>query len=262
MRPWLLTSRSANMNQFFNLARFGRLLRKHTAEQLLTYALGAAVLTGGILVVLGFLAYIQGGLSHGQQGILFTLMLLAAGSFFTSLVLAQFGAGSRAALALTLPASHFEKYLVAWLFSLPVFLAVFVGAFYFADWLVLSLSREPDTLLNIWTANDTAGTLAFFLVLHGLALWGSIFFARQQFMKTAFGVALLAVVVAVANFQLVKALLGQAVQAAFPFGTVSLQNDAPLTLPASQEQWLMLLPLALAALLWLAAYARLTEKQL
>jgi hypothetical protein len=250
------------MNQLFNLTRFGRLLRKHTAEQLLTYALGAAVLTGGILVVLGFLAYIQGGLSHGQQGILFTLMLLAAGSFFTSLVLAQFGSGSRAALALTLPASHLEKYLVAWLFSLPIFLVVFGAAFYFADWVVLSLSREPDTLLNLFEAKETAGVLTFFLAVHGVALWGSIFFVRQQFMKTAFAVAIVTVVIAVANYQVVHALLGKAVQGAFPFGTVALQNDAPLTLPASQEQWLSLLPFGLAALLWLAAYARLTEKQL
>ena len=262
MRPWLLTSISVNMSQFFSLSRFGRLLGKHTAEQLPTYALGAAVLTGGMLVVLGFLAYIQGGLSHGQQGILFTLMLLAAGSFFTSLVLAQYGVGSRAALALTLPASHVEKYLVAWLVSLPVFLVVFIAAFYLADWVVISLSREPDTVFQLFESKDMVGVFTSFLVLHGVALWGSIYFTRQQFLKTAFSVALLFLVMAVANFQVVKALLGQAVQMSLPFGTVALRDDAPLTLPAGQEQWLGLLPLALAALLWLAAYARLTEKQL
>lgn len=250
------------MSQLFNLARFGRLLRKHAAEQLPTYALGAAVLTGGILVVLGFLAYIQGGLSHGQQGILFTLLLLAAGSFFTSLVLAQYGAGSRAALALTLPASHLEKYLVAWLFSLPVFLGVFIAAFYFADWVVIALSREADTVFTLFESKAMLSVFTSFLVLHGMALWGSIFFPRQQFLKTAFGVALLFLVIAVANFQVVKALLGQAVQMSLPFGTVALKDDAPLTLPPGQEQWVGLLPLVLAALLWLAAYARLTEKQL
>ncbi len=250
------------MNQFFSLPRFGRLLRKHTAEQLSTYALGAAVLTGGILVVLGFLAYVGGGLSRLQQGILFTLMLLAAGSFFTSLVLAQFGVGSRAALALTLPASHFEKFLVAWLFSLPVFLAVFTAAFYLADWVTLSLSPAPDELLNILTAKEAPGLLAFFLVLHGVALWGSIFFTRQQFLKTAFSLVLLSIVGTVVNFRIMKALIGPVVQAVFPFGSVSLHNSAPVTLPDNQEHWFNWLPLVLAGLLWLAAYARLTEKQL
>ena len=250
------------MSQFFSFSRFGRLLRKHVAEQLPTYALGAAVLAGGMLAVLGFLAYAQGGLSHMQQGILFTMLLLAAGSFFTSLVLAQYGAGSRAALALTLPASHFEKYLVAWLISLPVFLAVFTATFYLADSLVISLSESSDSVLNVFTSRNTPGLLAFFLVVHGAALWGSIFFTKQQFLKTASSVVVFSIVVAVVNFQAVKALLGPTVQAAVPFDSVKLHNDALLTLPAGQEQWLGLLPLALAALLWLAAYARLTEKQL
>lgn len=251
------------MNQHFNLTRFGRLLRKHAAEHVVTYALGTAVLLGGMLVVLGFLAYLQGGLSRLQQGLLATLFLLGAGSFFTSLVLGQFGRGSRAALALTLPASQFEKYLVAWLFSLPVFLVVFVADFYVADWVVLSLSRSSSALVNIFQASATLEVLAVFLVLHGVALWGSIFFRQQQFIKTAFVTLLGLVLASVANFQLLKHwLTGSIVQSAYPFGAVSLRNDMPLTLPENQAAWLALVPLALAALLWLAAYARLTEKQL
>ena len=251
------------MNQYFNLTRFGRLFRKHTAEHLAPYALGAAVLLGGMLVVLGFLAYLQGGLGQTQQGVLAILFLLASGSFFTSLVLGQFGVGSRAALALTLPASQLEKYLVAWVFSLPIFLLVFVADFYLADWVVLSLSREPSTLINMLRYEATPTVLGVFLVLHGVALWGSIFFQRQQFMKTAFIALLALALLSVANFQVLKqALAGSIVQSAYPFGTVMLRNDMPLTLPDTQLPWLALVPLALAALLWLAAYARLTEKQL
>lgn len=250
------------MSQYFNPSRFGRLLRKHFTEHVLTYALGAAVLTGAMLAVLGFLAYIQGGLSRVQQGILFTFFVLGAGSLFTSMVLAQYGRGSRAALALTLPASHFEKFLVAWLVSLPGFLLVFGAAFYLADWVVVSLSTEADTLLNLSESKSTVSVLAFFLVLHGVALWGSIFFRQQQFIKTAFAAFALLLGLGVANFRVLQGLLGHTVQSALPFGHVGLRNDAPLTLPESQEQWLALLPLALAALLWAAAYARLTEKQL
>ena len=101
------------MNQFFSLSRFGRLLRKHTTENLASYALGAAVLLGGMLVVMGFVAYVGGGIGRTGQAVLFILFLMGAGSFFTSTVLGQFGSGSRAALALTLPASQFEKYLAA-----------------------------------------------------------------------------------------------------------------------------------------------------
>jgi hypothetical protein len=111
------------MSQYVNLTRFGRLARKHLGEYATSYLLGAAVLLGGLLVLLGFLTYIQHRpMNESMQAILFMLCLLGAGSLFASTVFAQFGAGRQAALALTLPASQLEKFLLAWLISLPLFL--------------------------------------------------------------------------------------------------------------------------------------------
>ena len=122
------------MSRYFNSTRFGRLLRKHTAENLTRYLLGAGVLLGGMVLVMGGISYLQGSPSStvGQK-IFFGLFLFAAGGFFGSAAFAQFGEGRQAAMALTLPVSQFEKYLVAWLFSLPFFLMVFVVDFYAAD---------------------------------------------------------------------------------------------------------------------------------
>lgn len=251
------------MNQFFNFTRFGRLLRKHTTENLASYALGAAVLLGGMLVVMGFVAYVGGGISHTGQAVLFILFLLGAGSFFTSTVLAQFGVGSRAALALTLPASQFEKYLVAWLFSLPVFLVVFVADFYLADWLVLRLSQGGGTLLNVFADAEAIVTvLVVCLLLHGVALYGSIAFRQQQFIKTAFLFFIAALVLGVVNYQVMKGVIGPDFKMALPLGYVNLSTGPALTLPDEQSRPILLPLLALIPLLWLAAYARLTEKQL
>ncbi|HET9504657.1 MAG TPA: hypothetical protein VFO93_14035 [Hymenobacter sp.] len=251
------------MNQFFSLPRFGRLLRKHTTENLARYALGAAVLLGGMLVVMGFLSYLSGGISHVGQAVLFILFLMGAGSFFTSTMLGQFGVGSRAALALTLPASQFEKYLVAWLFSLPVFLAVFVADFYLADWLVLSFSRGDNTLLNVFGDAEAVITVGIvFLVLHGVALYGSIFFRQYQFIKTAFVFFLAATVLIFINYQVMKGVIGPEFRMAMPLGSVNLKNGPSLSLPDEQSRPILLPLLALLPLLWLAAYARLTEKQL
>jgi hypothetical protein len=251
------------MNQHFNLTRFTRLLRKHTAEYLMNYALGAAVLLGGMLVVLGFLAYMQGGIGGSAQAVLFTLFLLGAGSFFTSTVLAQFGVGSRAALALTLPTSQLEKFLVAWVFSLPVFLVVFVAEFYLADWLVLSVFREKEALINIFVRSETTyAVLTIFLILHGVALWGSIAFKGLQFIKTAFLFFALALGVGILNFQWLRAMFGSTVQMALPLGTVHMHNSPALSLTESQEHLILLPLLLLIPLLWVASYARLTEKQL
>jgi hypothetical protein len=251
------------MNQFFSLPRFGRLLRKHATENLARYALGAAVLLGGMLVVMGFLSYLSGGISHTGQGVLFILLLMGAGSFFTSTVLGQFGSGSRAALALTLPASQFEKYLVAWVVSLPVFLVVFLADFYLADWLVLSLSPSADTLLNVFGDTEAVATVGLvFLVLHGVALYGSIFFRQYQFVKTAFVFFLAATVLIFINYQVMKGVVGPEFRMAMPLGSVNLLNGPSVNLPDEQARPILLPLLALLPLLWLAAYARLTEKQL
>lgn len=250
------------MNQYFNLTRFGRLLRKHTVEHFNSYALGAGVLLGGMLAVMGFLAYVQGGLGHGQQAILFILFLLAAGTFFTTTVLAEYGVGSRAALALMLPASQFEKYLVAWLVSLPVFFAVFIADFYLVDWLVISLSREADTVANVFTADVLGSLLLVYLILHGIALWGSIMFRQQQFIRTGFSLFAVAVGLSIVNYQVLKAVIGPEFRMTLPFTAINMNNGPSVSLTEAQSQPLLLPLLILVPLLWAAAYARLTEKQL
>jgi 4-hydroxybenzoate polyprenyltransferase len=70
------------------------------------------------------------------------------------------------------------------------------------------------------------------------------------------------VLVGVVNFQVLNSWLGGNLGMAIPFGAASVQGAGPLLLSEAQERWLVALPLALAVLLWAAAYARLTEKQL
>jgi len=250
------------MNQYFNLTRFGCLLRKHLAEHALSYLLSSAVLLGAMLVVMGFLAYVQDNPpGEAGQSALFILFMLGAGGYFASSAFGQFGAGRQAALALTLPASQVEKYLVAWLVSLPVFLGVFVAVFYAADWLIQALASHPQPIVNIFTL-EAGQLLLIYLVVHGAALWGSIFFGRLQFVKTACLGLLMAAIIGFINYRVLKSLLSKDLLIALPLGDVRFQGGGALSLPVAQQAWLALVPLALAALLWAAAYARLTEKQL
>jgi hypothetical protein len=252
------------MNQFFNPARFGRLLRKHAAEHFSTYALGSIVLLGGLLAVFSFLSYLNGGApSQGGQVAIFTLGLMGAGAFFASTALAEYSQGSSAALALTLPASHFEKYLVAWLFSVPSVLLVYTAAFYLADWLVLAAAGHTDGLVNLLDNKTWLRTvLVYFLLLHAVALWGSIFFRRQPFVRTGFLLFGLIAVLSLLNYTTLGLLLGTKLGFSLPFSWIKLQDGPRLSLPESQVQWLGAVPLALVLLLWPAAYARLTEQQL
>ena len=258
------------MSQSFNLTRFGRLFRKHTAEHLRGYLLATAVLLGGIGLVLGYVAYLNTqAMSASVQGMVFIMGLLSSGVFFTSTVLAPFGPPRHATPALLLPASHWEKYLVAWLYALPIFVLVYIGCFYLMDALVLQLDDwagpKPDLVSLFSDQEKLYSGLVAYAVLNAVFLWGSIYFTKQQFIRTAFGVLLGLVVVVVVNFQVVQALVGRKVESVLPFSGLVLREGKAiqsLDLPPGQGAWLVLVPVGLMLLGWAGAYARLTEKQI
>lgn len=258
------------MSQQFNLARFGHLLRKYTAEHAHRYLMSMAVLTGGIVVVLGGLTYLtHQPLVNEVQTVMLTAGLLTSGLLFTATVFADLGDMRRAAPALLLPASHLEKYLVAWLFSLPVFLVVYLAVFLTLDALVLqwaghSYPHLPHQLLDLTSSwRPLLTVVASYALIHALTLFGAIYFRSLHIIKTSFAVLGIAALVVVLNAQMWK-LLAAELRPSVPFGDVFVggkDHISRIDLPY-QLRLLAVLPLALAALLWAAAYARLTEKQL
>jgi len=256
-------------NQYFSPARFGRLFARHTAEYLPGYLLTAAVGGGAMLLIMGFITFIQKSApSLNIQSIFFILFLLIGGSVFASTVFSQFGERRRATVAL-LPASHLEKYLVAWLYAVPLFLLLFVPLFYLMTAAVVYAGVAPGQapeLLNLWqNRQDMAGIFWFFTLLGALGLWGSIHFEKAQFIKTAFGVFVLLGVLSAINFQIVKGLISPNLRYGPPFAGLALVEGGQqygLALADDQLPWLSVLPLALAALLWVGTYFRLIEKQL
>lgn len=253
------------MNQLFSFSRFSRLFRRHTAEFLPGYAMATAVLAGGIGLVLGYIAYLT-DLNTLTQGALYQLGLLAAGTLFTCGIFAQYGAPKQATVALTLPASQLEKYLVGWVYSFLIFSVVYTACFYLIDWIVVGADdwygRPKELFSLLGSDHKVYEAFFYYAALHAGALWGAIFFEKNHFIKTAFGALLLAVVLVAANYQAVKAFVGPGLEMASPFSGITLTGFYRVSLPDAQAQWYVLLPLALAALLWRAAYLRLTEKQL
>lgn len=257
------------MSQYFNLARFGHLLRKHAAEHARRYLMSIAVLIGGIVVVLGGLTYLtHRPLENELQTVLFMAGLLITGLLFTATVFADMGDMRRAASALLLPASHLEKYLVAWIFSLPVFLVVYLAVFLALDTLVLQWAGHnyphlPHQLLDLTSSwRPLLTVVASYALVHALTLFGAIYFRSLHIIKISFAVLGLVALVIVLNSQMWKLLEAQ-VRPSVPFGDVFVGRDyiSRIDLPY-QLQIVSVLPLVLAVLLWAAAYARLTEKQL
>ena len=265
-----MSQSSSPVNQTFNIARFGRLFSRHTAEHLRAYLMTAAVGLGGMLLIMGFLTYIQKSApSQSGQSVMFTLFLLGGGAIFASSIFSQFGDKRQATVALLLPASHLEKYLVAWLYSLPLFLLVFIPLFYLADAAVVYVGAAPGQtpeVLNLFADPGQFSDIFWSLtILHAVALWGAIYFEKAHFIKTAFVVFGLFGVLSVLNYQALKLLISPEVRPMPLFTKVVLTEGSKfysLDVPEGQMVWLSAVPVALAALLWAAAYFRVTEKQL
>ena len=257
------------MSQLFNFSRFGRLFSKHTTEQAGGYLLATGVLLGGIGLLLGFVAYMAAGpLLPEMQAFIFVMGLMAAGSFFTSTVFASFGDKKQATAALMLPASHAEKFAVAWLYSLPLFLAVYIGCFFLVDSLVLQLSSDgkPTEMVQLFGGERGLHTsLAAYAAVNAVFLWGSIFFIKQHFVRTAFGVLVAALALVALNFQAMRALVGQSLNTVIPFSGLTLLEGKEwysVSLPDGLSAWFGLVLLGVMLLAWAAAYARVTEKQI
>ncbi|UOR04121.1 hypothetical protein MUN82_14350 [Hymenobacter aerilatus] len=257
------------MHNLFSFQRFGRLFRKHTAEHLREYLMGAAVLFGGILVLMLALSLLQGGSMNADvQTIFFVVFLLGAGTFFTSTIFQQFGSKNRAIAAFCLPASTLEKYLVGWLYSFVLFVLVYVPVFYLANGIVLLLFNTQENYheaVGLFSAEHRPYS-AFYIyaALHAVTLVGAIAFEKAHFVKTAFVFFGMLGVLTVLNFQVLKTVFGQELALSFPFNDLRFSTPHSfytVGLPDNQTQWVGLVFAVLTGLFWAAAYARLREKQ-
>jgi hypothetical protein len=258
------------MNNFFSPKRFARLFVKHTAEHYRTYLMAIAVLIGVIVLGGSFLFFvIQEVPDPGFQTAVFTILMLIAGTLFTSTVFADFGDKNRSIPALTLPASSFEKFLVGWLYSYPIFLVVYTVVFYLAL-IGLGTTKHWDEANRHFTlfSLHQGEMLVFFVlysVLHAIALFGAILFRNIHFVKTGFlffiGIGVLIIV----NTLFLKLLTGLSiVKLAIPFGFLNFnigQKNYSIGTQGPGSQFVLIVLIAVATLIWVAAYYRLKEKQ-
>jgi ABC-type transport system involved in multi-copper enzyme maturation permease subunit len=256
------------MNGTFSLKRFTRLFVKHTREHYKGYLMSLSVLIGVMLLGGGFLVYmVNARLDKGVQTVFFLMILLLAGSIFTSTVFADLGERKKAIVWLTLPASHFEKFLIAWIYSFIVFLVVYTISFYCVAMFILNIKRfneQPGGILNIFDSRILS-MYVIYAFLHGVALYGAIYFEKLHFIKTAFVFFIFVAILIFINKMLLGTMLGKTVEAAPPFADLRfLENGQTYDLNVkwmSQTDALVWFSGLLALLLWTATYYRLKEKQ-
>ncbi|HEY9196974.1 MAG TPA: hypothetical protein VIM77_11935, partial [Mucilaginibacter sp.] len=133
------------MSNFFSLARFSRLFVQHSQEYYSRYLMSAVVLVGVMVMGGSFLIYmINAPLDPVFQMVLYAWLLVLGGTIFTSTVFSDYGSSKKAIARLLLPASHFEKYLVAWLYSFFILFVVVTLSFYAVLFFLINVKHFPQ----------------------------------------------------------------------------------------------------------------------
>lgn len=257
------------MNNFFSLKRFCRLFVKHTVEHYRTYLMSIAVLTGVILLGGSFLFFIVlEPPDTGFQMAAFVILMLIAGCIFTSTVFADFGEKNKSIPALTLPATAFEKFLVGWIYSYPIFLLVYTTIFYLALG-ALGITKHWDpkhhfVLFSLFQG-EMPILLVLFSILHAITIFGAIFFKNLHFIKTGFAFFISYSVLMICNTIFLKVITGLGIiKLAMPFGFLNFDvGPKYYSLSADGPDSLMVIitMMLVSVLIWTAAYFKLKEKQ-
>ncbi|MDO3626712.1 hypothetical protein [Mucilaginibacter sp. BT774] len=228
-----------------------------------------AVLAGVILLGGAFLFFvIPEPPDPGLQTAIFVILMLIAGTIFTSTVFSDFGDKKKAMAALTLPATAFEKFLVGWLYSYLIFLLIYTAVFYLG---LIGLANakhwEPNQHFVLFSIQQRGfyTVLTIYSLLHAIALFGAIFFNKLHFIKTGFAFFIGYVVLMIFNTVFLKAIIGlDVIKAAMPFGFLNFNvgdKYYSIVTKAIPPQAILTVLCISAVLIWVAAYFRLREKQ-
>ena len=253
------------MNQFFSLRRFSLLVWKHWADHKKRYGLSLFAFIGLLITWFVFTILIGDDqtMSDEIQKVTYFFALFVAGTLYTSQYFRDLGGRARAINFLLVPASAFEKFLCALLYTVVLFFVVFTAVFYAVDLLMITLYKsfsgaegvaDKVTVANVFPVkffefNDRAYIylLLLFFAVQSAFLLGSVFFRKYPFIKTIIS----GFIVFFILFCLVYLFHDQL----FP-------DDEPSeVLPVWVGQTAMFVVYATAPLLWIAAYSRLKRKQ-
>lgn len=268
------------MNQFFSFRRFRLLVWKHWADNKKRYGLSVLAFIGLLITwfVFTMLAGFDRPMAAEMQMITFYLSLFAMGTFYTSQYFSDLGSRPKGINFLLVPASAFEKLLCSLLFTVILFFAVFLTAFYLVDTVMVAVASsftdgQKPAVLNIFNVvvvpvnlDSTVNFLLFFFAVHAAFLLGSVYFEKFSFVKTIIscfvGGFLIFLLIYFLNTQLLP-------EGDYPLGFLTSYrvrvdgvNDRLVQLPHWTGRVLRFLVLyTIAPFLWIVTYYRLKEKQ-
>jgi hypothetical protein len=126
------------------------------------------------------------------------------------------------------------------------------------------LEGNPPEMFTI-SGNQVLQLYLVYAFLHGVAIYGAVYFEKLHFIKTAFAFFISLCILILINKILLGIMVGRNVEAAPPFGNLRLSENGQIyDIGPSPGQYginIAYLCTVLAVILWVAAYFRLKEKQ-
>jgi hypothetical protein len=275
------------MNNTFNFRRFGLLLRKTIYEK-------GLVLGGTFILVTILIMFSYSSTSTNRQSSFSQSMGLVIGLFsvtvWVNILLNNFSKKSAAASYLSLPCSHFEKWLSVFVITIFMYLPLFLVVFKVIDTLFLNhfrdlaiskfhySTKQLETDLPYLTYNfiekDNLNRMPFsiflacFFSLGGVAVIGSLYFNQKSYIKSALVFLGLAFTLSLALNMLFDTIIGEKTSTgifSFTKAVITTENERLFTINASesiQQIGKYFIMIFIPAALWLIGLVRFSDKEL
>ncbi len=206
------------MNASFSFQRLTWLVQKHWSENGRKYLMSLVVIAGSVVAwfSLQLLGNRDWNMSEDVQFGAYFFGLFAIGSFYASIIFSDLNNKSNGTNFLSLPASHLEKTIVAWLFSFVFFYIAYTSVFYIVDILFVKIANQLlaarlkenatitavqikeslSTISNVFIKRENMDVNIMqyfhlgFIAVQAIFFLGSVYFTKYNFIKT--GVACMA----------------------------------------------------------------------
>jgi hypothetical protein len=264
------------MNNTFNLQRFGLLFKKTLLERPIQILGFTVLILALILIIYNYMYPLKG--FDSAQNLTFTWGLAGGSYFMASFVFSHFSSNATGSSYLTLPASHFEKWLCGILIAGILYPAIFIFFYRLMDTYFVSLFhssldpaapfyKERYQSVNIFSFNGVVAWKVYPIFLLGVSsmLVGSLYFNKAGFIKVSLVICGLVIGLYLLNHLLAKLIFrGEIVDATIFYG---------VNIPVGKEEGSILLPEEISefannivcyifpAVLFITSFIRLREKE-